>query len=157
VPPHYPIIVGHGGVVTVTGAVELPRRGAKLLLDVTAAATPDQVNKGLDRAARLLNLYGAAGLAATDVNIVVVLHGEATQSILKDEFYQPRFGVQQNPNRELIEKLQRAGVEVMVCGQALNYKGFPAAAVQSNVSVADSALSAIANRQMDGYGYLPIH
>ena len=34
---------------------------------------------GLEYVAGLLNLYGAAGLKATDVKIVVVLHGEATK------------------------------------------------------------------------------
>lgn len=85
----------------------------------TAFAPPDQVNKGLDRAARLFNLYGAAKLGATDVNIVLVLHSEATQSI-KGEFYQPRFAAYQNANREL----QQAGSRVLACGQALNLLDF---------------------------------
>ncbi|WP_437191112.1 methyltransferase domain-containing protein [Planctomicrobium sp. SH527] len=156
-PPQYPIIAGYGGVVAVTNAVEKPRPGAKLLLDVTAAAPADAVHKGLERAARLLNLYGAAGLKASDIKLVVVFHGEATKSVLKDEFYQAKFGVERNPNLPLIKLLQEAGVEIFVCGQALNYKGFPESSVEKSIPIADSALSVIANRQMDGYGYLPIH
>ncbi|HEY0983376.1 methyltransferase domain-containing protein [Schlesneria sp.] len=155
--PLYPIIAGHGGVVAVPNATEKPRSGAKLLLDATAAAPAGSIHKSLDRAARLLNLYGVAGLKASDVKIVVVLHGEATKSVLNDEFYQARFGVERNPNLPLIKLLQDAGVEVFVCGQALNYKGFPESAVAKGISVAESALSVIANRQMDGYGYLPLH
>ncbi|WP_373652502.1 methyltransferase domain-containing protein [Schlesneria sp. DSM 10557] len=155
--PLYPIIAGHGGVVAVPNATEKPRSGAKLLLDATAAAPAGSIHKSLDRAARLLNLYGVAGLKASDVKIVVVLHGEATKSVLNDEFYQARFGVEQNPNLSLIKLLQDAGVEVFVCGQALNYKAFPESAVAKGISVAESALSVIANRQMDGYGYLPLH
>jgi len=155
-PPQYPIIKGYGGVVPVTNATEKPRAGAKLLFDVTASAPADAVNKGLDRAARLLNLYGVAGLKESDIKLAIVLHGESTRSVLNDDFYRARFGVDRNPNLPLIKLLQQAGVEVFVCGQALNYKGFPEGAVEQSIPIADSALTVIANRQMDGYGYLPI-
>lgn len=155
-PLSFPVIEGFGGVVVLPKAAEKPRPGAKIVFDVTADAKPSDVNKGLDRAARLLNLYGAAGLKASDIQIVVVLHGEATKSVLSDEFYQPRFGVERNPNLPLIRELQKAGVELFVCGQALNYKGFPESAVAKEVPIADAALTVTVNRQMDGYGYLPI-
>ncbi len=35
------------------------------------------VRTGLEQVARLLNLYGAAGLKAEDVKIAAVFHGEA--------------------------------------------------------------------------------
>ena len=155
-PLEFPIIAGFGGVVRVLNAAEKPRPGAKIVFDVTADAKPSDVNKGLDRAARLLNLYGAAGLKASDIKLVVVLHGEATKSALSDEFYQPRFGVERNPNLPLIRDLQKAGVEIFVCGQALNDKGFPESAVVKEVSIADAALTVTANRQQDGYGYFPV-
>lgn len=155
-PLQFPIIADYGGVVSVINAVEKPRSGAKLLLDVTAAASTDAVHKGLARAARVINLYGASGLKSSDIKLAVVLHGEATKSVLRDEFYQARFGVERNPNLPLIKQLQEVGVEVFVCGQALNYKGFPESTVEPSIPIADSALSVIANRQMDGYGYLPI-
>lgn len=152
----FPIIAGFGGVVVLPNAVEKPHPGAKIVLDITADAKPSEVNKGLDRAARLLNLYGAAGLKASDIKIVIVLHGEATKSALNDEFYQPRFGVERNPNLPLIRELQKAGVELFVCGQALNAKGFPESAVAKDFPIADAALTVTVNRQMDGYGYLPV-
>lgn len=152
----FPVIEGFGGVVVIPNAAEKPRPGVKIVFDVTSDAKPSDVNKGLDRAARMLNLYGAAGLKASDIQIVVVLHGEATKSALNDEFYQPRFGVERNPNLPLIRELQKAGVELFVCGQALNYKGFPESAVVKDLPIADAALTVTVNRQQDGYGYLPI-
>src|SRR5438105_3984173 len=73
----YPLVPGHGGVVPLPRAAEQPRKGAKAVFDITADAKPGTVNKGLEHVARLLNLYGAAGLTAGDVKIVAVLHGEA--------------------------------------------------------------------------------
>jgi intracellular sulfur oxidation DsrE/DsrF family protein len=63
------------------------------------------------------------------VKIAIVLHGEATKSVLNNAAYKARFQIEQNPNLPLIRELQKAGVEVLVCGQALNYNGFPDAEV----------------------------
>ena len=53
---------------------------AKVVFDATTETKPSDVNKALDRVARLMNLYGAIGLKAQDVKITIVLHGEATKS-----------------------------------------------------------------------------
>lgn len=153
----FPIIEGYGGVVAVADAVEPPRAGMKLVLDVTSEAKkPEEVNKGLDRTARLLNLYGTAGLKASDISITVVLHGEATKSVLSDEAWESRFQTKHNPNLPLIRLLQEAGVEVMVCGQALNYKKIERSEVAGEVSVAAAALTVLLNRQADGFAYVPV-
>lgn len=151
-----PVISGHGGVVLRPHAVEAPRAGAKVLFDITANAADADPNKGLDRVARLLNLYGAHGLEPQDVQICVVLHGEATRAVLSDANYQKRFGVVKNPSLPLIAKLRAAGVDVQVCGQALNYKGFADAEVEPGVSIAAAALTTIIHKQADGYSYLPV-
>lgn len=153
----FPVIPGYGGVVAVENAVEPPRAGLKLVIDATAdTKTPADINKGLERAARILNLYGVSGLKATDLKVTVVLHGEATKSILTDAAYQSRFQTEKNPNLPLIAELQKAGVEVMVCGQALNYKKIGRDEVSADVPVATAALTVLMNRQADGYGYVPV-
>jgi ubiquinone/menaquinone biosynthesis C-methylase UbiE/intracellular sulfur oxidation DsrE/DsrF family protein len=153
----FPIIPRHGGVLRRPSAVEQPRPGAKVVFDVTADAKPAEVNKGLDRVARLLNLYGTAGRKASDVKIAIVLQGEATKSALGESTYKARFGEEINPNLNLIQELKQAGVEVFVCGQALNYKGFADAEVADGIPIAASALTLVTNRQMEGYSYIPIY
>lgn len=155
-PLEYPLISGYGGIVRVPNAAESVRKGTKVVFDVTADANPTAVNKGIERAARLLNLAAAAGLKTSDVQITIVLHGDATKSALEDDFYKARFQTDQNPNLALIRELKKAGVELFVCGQALNYKGFPLSTVAKEVSVADAALSVMVNRQLDGFAYLPV-
>lgn len=152
----FPIIQEQGGVRPRPNAVEQPAAGRKVIFDVTADSKPDEPNKGLDRAARLLNLYGSAGREASDIAITVVLHGEATKSILNDESYKKRFEVDQNPNLPLIGKLKAAGVEVLVCGQALNYKGFADNEVADGIPIAAAAMTAVINKQSSGYAYLPV-
>lgn len=153
----FPVIPRYGGVVAVENAVEPPRAGMKLVIDATAdTKTPADINKGLERAARILNLYGASGLKATDLKVTVVLHGEATKSILTDAAYHSRFQTEKNPNLPLIAELQKAGAEVMVCGQALHYKKIGRDEVAASVPVASAALTVLMNRQADGYGYVPV-
>jgi intracellular sulfur oxidation DsrE/DsrF family protein len=151
----YPIIPGHGGIVPLPHAAEQPRKGAKAVFDVTADAKPDEVNRGLEQVARLLNLYGAAGLKAEDVKIAAVLHGEADKAVLSDAAYLTRYKVAANPNLPLIRDLKKAGVEVFVCGQSLHELGFKAEEVAEEVPVADSAMLVLVNKQADGYAYVP--
>jgi intracellular sulfur oxidation DsrE/DsrF family protein len=152
-----PLVPNLGGVVPLPKAAEQPRKGAKIVFDITADAKPGEVNKGLERVARLLNLYGAAGLKATDVKLALVLHGEATKSVLLDEAYSERFGAEKNPNREVLRTLKKLGVDVFVCGQALSYKGFAPKEVDGDIPVAAAALTVITNRQSDGYAYVPVN
>jgi len=92
----YPLVPGHGGVVPLPRAAEQPRKGAKAVFDISADAKPGEVNKGLEQVARLLNLYGAAGLRAGDVKIAAVFHGEADKAVLSDAAYVARFKVAAN-------------------------------------------------------------
>ncbi len=152
----YPIIPNAGGVVALPNGVDQPRVGAKVVLDVTVDTPPQELNKGIKKAALLLNLYGAAGRKASDVNLTVILHGKATRCVLTDAAYQAKLGVAQNPNLPIMKALQQAGVEVLVCGQALNYSHFAADEVIKQVPIAQSALTVVIHRQMDGYAYVPV-
>ncbi len=151
----YPLVAGHGGVVSLPRAEEQPRKGAKAVFDITADAKPGEVNPGLEQVARLLNLYGTAGLKAEDVKIVAVLHGEADKAVLTDAACLDRYKVAANPNLPLIRDLKKAGVEVLVCGQSLHELGFKTEEVAEEVSVADSAMLVLVNKQADGHAYLP--
>jgi len=152
----FPIISKYGGVVVRPQAVEQPKAGAKVVLDATMDAKPGDLNKVFERVARLLNLYGAAGLKASDIKITLVLHGDATKTVLNDKAFHSRFKIEKNPNLALIRELQKVGVEVLVCGQALNSKGFPDLEVADGIPIATSALTAVINKQLDGYTYLLI-
>lgn len=155
-PLEFPLIKQFGGIVPLPKAAEPPKAGGKLLLDVTADSKPEALNKGLERAARLINLYGAAGLQASDVRIAVVLHGEATRAVLTDAAFQSRTGLDKNPNLPLARALREAGVELFVCGQALNYKSIDDAEVSPEFTTAAAALTVVVNRQAEGFAYAPV-
>ena len=149
----YPKIQGHGGVFRISGKPELPRNGSKVVVDVTAGDLEGGVNKGFARAARFVNLFALGGVK--DFQMAIVLHGAATKEALSDEAYSKLFN-KPNPNRDLIKQLRGAGVEILVCGQALTHEGYEPSQASPEIAVALSAATAVINRQMQGYGYLEI-
>lgn len=153
----YPLIKGFGGVAALPDAVEAPRRGAKIVFDITAASQPDEVQRGIEAVARYLNLNAQAGLAPSDVRLALVLHGEATRCALNDEAYARAAGAAANPNLPLLRELRKHGVELFVCGQSLARKKIPSRDVAKELTIAVSAMSVNVNKQLDGYAYLAIH
>lgn len=151
--PEYPAIQGHGGVFRIAGKSELPRNGSKVVVDVTSGDEDGGVNKGFARAARFVNLFALGGVK--DFTMAIVLHGAATKEALSDDSYRKLFG-NANPNRGLIQQLRRAGVQILVCGQALTHAGYDASQAAPEVDVALSAATALIDRQMQGFGYLPV-
>jgi intracellular sulfur oxidation DsrE/DsrF family protein len=153
----FPQVAGYGGVVAIQGAAELPRRGAKIVFDITSDSKPEEVNKGLEAVARYLNLNAQAGHKPSDVKLALVLHGGATKAALGDTAYAKHTSAPQNPNLKLIGELKSHGVEVFVCGQSLARNRFAADEVTSDLTIAVSALTVNVNKQLDGYAYLSIH
>jgi len=153
----FPQVARYGGIVRTPDAAEPPRRGAKVIFDITADSKPDEVNKGLEGVARYLNLNAEVGLKPADAKMAVVLHGGATKAALGDGAYAKHTAAMKNTNLELIHELKAFGVEVFVCGQSLARNKYAPAEVARDVTIAVSALTVNANKQQDGYSYLSIH
>lgn len=153
----HPVIENHGKVVKLPDAAEQPHAGSKICVDLTAGGPQDKLNPALEKVARFVNIYGGAGAKPAAVRITVVLHGNATATVLNNTGYAKRFKTTGNPNLPLIRKLKAAGIEFLVCGQALAGKNFPQAEVSKDVRIAVSALTVNVNRQQQGYAYIPLH
>lgn len=151
-----PAIQGIGPVHVWPQAIMRPDVDAtyKAVFDVTkAAASPDEMNPGLSHIARAVNVFAAAGVPTSHLRFTVIIHGPATPVVLNDEEFQRKFG-HANPDAAVIAALTRAGVQVMVCGNALGDMQFTPAQVNSNVKVALSALSTLIILQDQGYALL---
>src|SRR5579864_4559866 len=69
-----------------------------------AGGKPDEVSPSLDRVARTVNLYVAAGVPLSHLKFVAIASGDATGVVLDDAHYKTTFGVS-NPNLPLIAAL----------------------------------------------------
>lgn len=152
----FPKIPDAGGVVLLPHAAQQPRPGAKIVLDVTAESDARELNKGLQKVARTVNLYAGARMDPDRMRIAVVFHGPAASVVLNDEEYARHAGAPHNPNRKLLRQLKDAGVTLYVCGQSLAHQGYSADGVAPEVELAVSAITVLVNCQQDGYAYVPV-
>jgi intracellular sulfur oxidation DsrE/DsrF family protein len=152
-----PTIADYGAVVSLPDAAMQPSKDAeyKVVFNVTAGGDSDKVNTGLDRVARAVNIFTSAGVPASHLHFVAVVHGPATPSILDNEHYRQKFNVD-NPNVKLISELSKAGVKVVVCGQALAHNKFPHDWVNREVELTLAAISDVIILQQQGYVLLPL-
>lgn len=150
---HYPVIKGYGPEHVWPGVVVRPKANTtyKALFDLTHG-TPHatKINPGLDHIARTINIFAAAGVPLKHMKFVVIFHGGATPLALDAAAFQAKFG-HPNPNLALIATLRKAGVDLLVCGNALGDMHFTPAEVNPNVHVALSALSTGIIMQNRGY------
>jgi intracellular sulfur oxidation DsrE/DsrF family protein len=114
---------------------------------------PAQINPALDRVARFVNLLGEGGVRPAAGDIVVVMHGPASASIMTDKAYQAKFG-RLNPNTALIAALRRAGVSVHICSYALANQKIARADVQDGVVIDLAAMVTLANLQLAGWAII---
>jgi len=151
-----PAIQGIGPVHAWPQAVLRPDANTtyKAVFDVTKPApSNDKMNPGLDHIARAVNVFAAAGIPLSHLQFAVIIHGPATPVALSDKEFQAKFG-HPNPNTAVIEALTKAGVQVMVCGNALGDMQFTPEQVNPNIKVALSALSTLIILQDQGYALL---
>jgi uncharacterized protein len=153
----HPSITDYGTVFHLPDAQDQPRDNSKICVDVTKGGPADKINPAIEKVARFVNIYSQAGKAPASVCISVILHGDATLVALNDAAYVRRFETESNPNTPLLRELRQAGVELLVCGQAITHKNASHQEIADSVEVAVSGLTVNVNRQQDGYAFIPLH
>lgn len=153
----HPAIKDGGAVHPLPDAAIQPDRNQtyKVVFSVTKAADPKDLNDALDHVARAVNVFASAGVPLDHLKFVVIVHGQATPLVLDNAHYQKRFSTD-NPDLKLIQELKAAGVEILVCGQALAGMKYDASEVNPDIKVALSALSTIIILQQQGYALMPM-
>ena len=153
----YPTIRGFGKIVSLPDATMQPNQDAdyKVVFNMTGGGDADKVNPSLDRVARAVNIFTSAGVALSRLHFVVVIHGPATPSVLDNAHYREKFSVD-NPNLKLITELEKAGVKVEVCGQALAHQNFPQSWVDPQVEITLAAITDIVILEQQGYVLFPL-
>ncbi len=153
--PAHPAIADYGAVQPRPDAAVQPSadKRYKVVFDISKQSkSKDRPNPGLRVVARQVNVFASAGVPLDHLKFVAVIRGPATTSVLTDAAYDKQFG-HKNPNTQLIAALHKAGIKVDVCGQALSKHDYANDSVNSNVTIALSALSTLAIYQKRGYAY----
>lgn len=130
-----------------------PDREYKILIElVHDMDKPKRLNFSANNIARLINLHAIGGVKPENLKVAVVVHAQATNSVVNDEAYQKKYDVE-SPYADFYKELADAGVELVVCGQSLNLFGQKPEDVLPNVKIATSALTAVSTYQLKGYAY----
>ena len=152
-----PVIHSAGAVFSITEPeFETPGHVAyKAAFEMAATPeSPDQLNVTLNSVARFLNMHAQAGVPVDQIEAAVVVHGPAGWSLVDQETYRVRHGVD-NPNQALIEELQAAGVRIVMCGQTAASRGIPRERLLEGVETALSAMTAFLVLQDQGFRVNP--
>lgn len=151
-----PVIKNFGGIFEIPYAEEKPdpTLDYKIVIEVVSNTEKyDSINWPLFNVARLINLHVMGGVPKEKIQVVVVIHGSAAFTVMNNESYKAKYGVD-NPNLKLYQELQQAGVKMFVCGQSLIARKIDRYKMVPEVKVATSALTTLTTYQLKGYAIL---
>lgn len=127
----------------------------RIAWDVTTGAEkPDGIAPGFRRPANFLFMADAEGLSRKKVHLAIIVRGAAAKSLRNNAAYKAAAGVD-NASIPLLEALHAAGVQIIVCGQALVGLKVPREELLPFVKVATSATMARATLHAQGYVAFP--
>ncbi|WP_226632459.1 DsrE family protein [Novosphingobium profundi] len=151
-----PVFTDYGRTFAVDSDMPIPADAEfKVAFDISAAATPGEVNRHIDSAARFINMQVAAGVPRERIHVALVVHGPAGADLLAAEAYAARHGGTKSANAPLVRALLDHGVRAILCGQSAAAMGLARADLIPGVELALSAMTAHALLQQDGYTLNP--
>ncbi len=109
-----------------------------------------ELNPALVNIARMINLHGIEGVKMEQMDVIVVVHGPASVTLLEDVLYEKRTG-KKNPNIAVYQALEKAGVKILVCGQSLIARDLPRENLIKEVGIATSFLTTFTTYEPKGY------
>ena len=113
-------------------------------------ATPDSVAPGFRAPANFLYVGDANGVPRANVHLAIVVWGTATHSLLKNEAYRAAKGTD-NASLPLLQALDDAGVQIIVCGEALINRKIARSDLLPFVKIAPTATMGLATLHAQGY------
>jgi intracellular sulfur oxidation DsrE/DsrF family protein len=143
----------------VPGAKQLPNPNTiyKVVFSI-GKPSPDakKANPALTTVARYVNTLAKYGVPVEHRKIVVMIHhrGEGWEMILKNDAHRRATEGLDNPNIEMIQKLQAAGVQFRVCGQLVVGRKINPDDILPGIQTDLWALTSLVDLQLDGYVHI---
>ena len=105
---------------------------------------------GFQAPAGFIRTADANGVPRANLNVALVVWGSATHSLLKNDAYR-KVKHADNGSIATLERLRDAGVQIIVCGEALRNRNIDRADLLPFVKVAPTATMALATLHAQGY------
>jgi intracellular sulfur oxidation DsrE/DsrF family protein len=128
----------------------------RAVYDIHSDETAAGVSKGLYFARGLIEAYRKQGVAPSQLDIHLVLHGDAAKYLLVDSTYQMAVynPFATNLNAGITQALLDLGVSVEICHSAMKSMGWTADDVLPGVTIVHDGYTRLNKLQNDGYAYI---
>jgi intracellular sulfur oxidation DsrE/DsrF family protein len=116
----------------------------------TGPEKADALVEGFRSAANFIYVADSNAIPRSNLKLAVVVWGSATHSLLKNDAYRAAKGAD-NASAAMLQALHDAGVQIIVCGEALINRKLDRKDVLPFVKVAPTASLALATLHAQGY------
>lgn len=128
----------------------------KVVYDISSDKIAAGISRGLYYARGLIEAFGKQGVHTSQLDIHLVLHGDAAKFLLVDDAYQKAekdpFAV--NLNSKITQDLLDLGVSVEICHSVMRAKGWTEKDVLPGVTIVHDGYTRLIKLQGDGYAYI---
>jgi len=153
----YPVIKNFGGVFTDVPGVSFnadKQLDYKVVIEIDNSDTSSaKVSNALEVVSRYINLLAMDDINADKRSVVVIFHNAGSYCIQNDEAYQRKYG-KPNPNLDVLNQLEKAGVVFFICGQSTVKRKIQPSEIIPAVKIASSYLITYTTYQLRGYATL---
>lgn len=149
----FPVIEGYGSVIDMP--FETIKPDPTMQFKLLAEAFNGQEDKTelygpLDYFARVVNAHAYAGVPTEHFKMSIVLFSGSVFTTLNNAEFQTRFGTD-NPNLELIQRFQDAGVDVFVCGQSMMKQDIKPEMLIEGLKIGSSRITVASEHLTNGF------
>lgn len=150
-----PVFADFGPHAEVKGIENVPADTEfAVVFDANEGAKEGERNKGIESAARFINMHVAAGVPEDNIRTAVVVHGKAVLDLLSAEGRKAH-DLGDNPSAAMVREMLDHGVRLIVCGQSATAQGVTQEQLIPGTEMALSAMTAFALLQQAGYTLNP--
>lgn len=133
-----------------------PNAVYRVVYDISSDKLAAGISRGLYYARGLFEAFGKQGVAPRQVDVHLVLHGDAALMLLRDPAYQlatkDPFAV--NLNAKIVQNLLDLGVSVEICHSVMRSKGWKPDDVLPGVTIVHDGYTRLVKLQNDGYALI---
>lgn len=133
-----------------------PQARYKAVYDIHSDEIAAGISKGLYYARGLYEAFGKQGVPPAQLDVHLVLHGDAAQFLLTDDAWQrvrgDPFAV--NLNAKIVQDLLNLGVHVEICHSVMKARGWTPDDVLPGVTIVHDGYTRLIKLQNDGYAYV---
>ena len=133
-----------------------PQAQYKAVYDIHSGDTTAGISKGLYFARGLIEAFGKQGVKPAQLDIHLVLHGDAAKFLLIDDTYQMAINdpFASNLNAKITQDLLNLGIHVEICHSAMKAMGWTANDVLPGVAIVHDGYTRLIQLQNQGYAYI---